>query len=111
MLPQTRQARHDLLKAGLKRKQFRVRTPWNRKVQGYGCTQIVLLSPYCQVAPCIPNLAKYFRTVITTREDATPFHVSVETDGKPGLYRYEEGGYIPMEPADKFIQLPLWSAE
>jgi len=45
------------------------------------------------------------------REDAIPFHVSVETDGKPGLYRYEEGRYIPMEPADKFIQLPLWSAE
>jgi hypothetical protein len=65
MLPQTKRAVEALKEAGLTRNQFRIRTPWKQRINGYGDTTIVLLISYGQTAPYIQKLAKSFRVVVT----------------------------------------------
>ena len=110
MLPQTRYAVDDLKKAGLKRKQFRVRSPWDRKVQGYLDTHIVLLCPYQELEPFIPNLAQYFKTVVSYL-DGKPWHVSVSTTGSTGLYLWNDGQVTKVRQQEerRFVQPPLWN--
>ncbi len=89
MLVQTRRAVEALKEAGLRRDQFRIRTPW-REGTGCGKTTIVLLCPYAQTAPYLQKLAKSFKVVVTLL-DGIPCSVSIELAEEPGLYKRENG--------------------
>jgi hypothetical protein len=96
MLTQTRRAVETLKEAGLKRSQFRIRTPWKPSIKGYGDTTIVLLISYAQTAPFLQKLSKSFKVVVTLL-DGIPVHVSIETAQKPGLYQKEKGRVEPVK--------------
>ncbi len=113
MLPQTRQAVAQLQQAGLTRKQFRIRTPFNYKVQGYTDTFIVLRCPYQQVEPLLSKLAAFFKVIVTCL-DGMPCHISIEVAATPGLYKYENGceeQVTEIVCCGSFRQLSLWNDE
>src|SRR2546426_8689187 len=94
MLQQTRRAVENLRRVGLTRKQFRVRTSWNRKLQGYENTQIVLLCPRNEVLQLAPILADHFKTIVMCI-DGVPKSVSLRSGH--GLFIYEKGEYTRVE--------------
>ncbi|GEM_PF-2756052 len=100
MLPQTKYAVDDLKACGLKRKEFRIRTPWNARIQGYGETHITLLCSAKRRLELVPELAKRFKTKVLYL-DGQPWYVLVEPSCKPSLYRCEEG-------EERKIQLEDW---
>jgi hypothetical protein len=109
MLPQTRRAVEALKEAGLRRDQFRIRTPWKRCTNGisYGETSIELVCPYGQTAPYLQKLAKSFRVVVTIF-DGIPCSVSIEIAEEPGLYTCENGQIAPVKEIvvqSSFVQL------
>ena len=95
MLPQTKYTIDSLKACGLKRKEFRVRTPWNRKLQGYDTSSIVLLCSKERNLELVPELAKRFKTTVLYL-DGEARHVQVEPS-HPGLYRYENGLEIEVQ--------------
>ena len=112
MLPQTKQAVAALKEAGLKRSQFRIKTPWKQSIQDYGETTIMVLCSYMQLSPCIHKLAESFRVVVTLL-DSVPSHVSIETNHVPGLYKLEHGQEEAVKEIvlnSSFEQLQLWEA-
>ncbi len=112
MLPPTRRAAETLKEAGLERWQFRIRTPWKQRINGYGDTSIVILCSYAQIAPCVQKLAKSFRVVVTIF-DGVPCAVAIEIAKEPGLYTLEHGREVPVKEIvlqSGFEQLTLWDA-
>jgi hypothetical protein len=106
MLSQTKDTIEILRACGLKRKEFRVRTPWNRKVQGYDASSIVLLCPQERKLALVPALAKRFKTTVLYL-NGQAWHVQVEP-GQPGLYQYENGQEIKVQQEAELLQLALW---
>ena len=112
MLPQTRQSVDELKEAGLKRWQYRIKTPWKVSTKSYGNTTITVLCSYAQIAPYFQSLAKSFRVVVTVF-DGVPTHVAIEVSEETGLYMAEHGHVEAVSEIvldSCFEQLSLWSA-
>lgn len=87
MLEQTRNAIAALKSAGLSRNEFRVRCPFDARVQGYGDLQINVFCPMRKIAALSPELAKHFK-VVQYVDNGNVRYVSIE-DGVPGIVTHD----------------------